>query len=105
MINNDEIDYEIDITEISLINDENCNSEHAITYDNGRSFISYAYQAANGNLCCRGSKSCYGDGELVISGNYAYGVDIVCSGYASCWSKDTISNVFGGDIFCSGLSS
>ena len=102
-VSSNETDYEIDITGISLINDENCDSEYAVAYDNGFSFKSYGYQADNANLCCRGSESCYGTGELVISGGYD--VDIICSGYGSCSFKDTISNIFGGDIFCSGASS
>ena len=103
MINSNETDYEIDITEISLTNDENCNSERAVAYDDGWLYRSYGDQSDNGNLCCRGSESCYGDGELVISADYD--VDIICSGFRSCQSKNTISNIFGGDIFCSGRSS
>ena len=79
---------------------------------------------SNGNLCCRGSESCYSadnivgtsltDASVVCSSYYSCRYsglittdtsgdgDIICSGYYSCRNVDTIRGSSGGSIYCGG---
>lgn len=97
------------MSEINSINEERCNLENSMTYDDyiyrGSDTISVLNNSNDGgNICCRGLQSCDSD-ETPVSTITVGGINgsIICGGYFSCYSVDNL--IVSGDkggIYCGG---
>ena len=122
IVNGHEIGLEtfnfVDLIAASDINEEVCNLETSITFDeyiedcymenNVSTNINANFSDMDGNICCRSKCGCASFTQLIINVNVdtnGYTNNIVCSGYRSCYNVGLIELGSNSNLFCSGFYS